>query len=295
MEKVVGNLALFLIFLIASCDTGLKKLNIEESEFPAVSREIDGTKAIKPGMELLFLQAPNPCEIPFLLKSTKVEFNPLLVQEIDNIGLLENDEVILSLNLGFSSTDFAYLASFGQPGEALVYLDFCKVLADCLNVTTAFDYDLIRKIEENINQPEELERIVRRESRNVSKYLRGDYRSGQAVFVLTGGVIENIYISSELLRDSISKSEIDQECAEDIIKLIMEQGFSLHGILGMLDQMQSTEEIKLISEDLTELNTLIDQLQGIDVNTLDENLSWLQFLDKIRSIRSNYIADFEIL
>ncbi|MDH5609111.1 MAG: hypothetical protein OEY56_06495 [Cyclobacteriaceae bacterium] len=286
-------LNLALILLLLSCTQGEKDYLSREAGWIPPDGRSSAEKAINQDFSLLFGKAPTPCEIPFLLQATRVEFDSLLVNPLDKHIRISNNYDHSALNLGVYSTDFGYLASFGSTDEALLYLSHCQVMADCLKISTAFDKVLMNKLKEKIESPDTLARIVKNEIQSITKYLRGDFRSQPAVLVLTGGLVEGLYLSVELLANSSSQTG-DNRCIPDILQLLAAQRRSVLNTIDMLNKLDASGDVAEISVRLSEIS---DLLENLDTNHADlaTNGSWLALAANVRELRSSITAENTLL
>lgn len=279
LTKILG-----LIMIIWACSPEDKSGQIESMYAPGSDAEDD--RYIRAEIEDIFLGDATPCDIPFMLEQTNVEFEPNLINSLETPPVSEFSNYELAMNLGVYTTDFGYLVSFSRHREALVYLKQCKNMANEMGIATAFDMELIRNVENNIESPNALSRIIRNEMHEIAKYLKGDYRNEPAILVTAGGLVEGLYISTELLSRNY---QVDETCIPSILEVIHSQEASFQQVFSLLEGLNTAETFDTY---LFDFHNTLESLVNLDIENedLNNNESWWIFAENIRSLRDRIIV-----
>lgn len=289
MKNLLKSLGL--ILLILACSPNDKSSQIEEMYSPGT--DTDGTNGdyLREEIEDIFLGNTTPCDIPFMLEQTKVDFDSELINSLETPPAASFTDFELAMNLGVYTTDFGYLASFGRHDDALIYLNHCQEMARELGVTTAFDMELIRDVENKIESPNALSRVIRNEMHEITKYLKGDFRNEPAVLVTAGGLVEGLYISAELLSRNY---KADESCIPSILEVIHSQEESFKRVYLLLETLNTAETFDPY---LVDFKITLESLVNLDAdnNDLDNNQSWQIFISNIRGLREQIIVKEDFL
>lgn len=287
--KTLSYILSTLLLLILSCQPGQKSDKIEDLYTAGNTATDDNDSFIKEEIENIFLGSATPCDIPFLLEETKVAFDPTLIHSFDTPKKSTIEDYDLALHLGVFTTDFGYLASFNRHDEAMVYLKHCNDMAKELGIATAFDMQLIRDVENKVESHDALARIVKSESQNIAKYLKGDFRNEPAVLVIAGGLVEGLYISTELLARNYEETN---ECIPSILELIYNQQEALASTILLLETLQTAETFDSYLQNFNDLYTSLTALD-IENEDLSTNDSWHNFKLTIENLRDKIVVSDE--
>ena len=272
--------------LVIACSPGEKPRDLEDMYASGSDASASNNKFIKDEIENIFLGDVTPCDIPFMLEQTNVQFDPSLPNSLETPRADKFNDYELAMNLGIYTTDFGYLASFNRHEDAMVYLKHCNAMAHELGIATAFDMELIRNVENKIESPDALSRILRNEMHEITKYLKGDFRNEPAVLVIAGGIVEGLYISTELLSRNY---QTDETCIPAILEVIHSQETSLQSTIQLMEALNTAETF---DDYLNDFNYTLAALVRLDVENedLQSNESWKEFTEAIRMLRRKIIV-----
>lgn len=279
MNKVkLLTLSLSTIFIIglSSCGSGNKEEGTDNSqEFDAAAEEKDLAQSI----EEVVYDIPSPSEVPYLLQATGAEFNGSLVNGVTKADSYTSSNDKAALNLGIYASDVGYLISHEKVQDALNYMSVSKGLAVQLGLAGQFEQNLVHRFEANLSNPDSLTHLLDHTINNSSEYLKGDGRSKIAALLITGSFIEGLYISSQLIKN-YPKDILDEESRNAIltplIRVILQQEQSAVEVLRMLNDMEKSDTV----------NDLIEQ-----ITTLNQTYAKLNIEEKIRNNQGNLVFD----
>ncbi len=246
---------LFFTFLLSCTSIGKKEKKMEETTFSEAEKKIidDISKVIK--------DLPPPTVIPTTIKSIGAKYHPEIVNDLNRLDsyLINSDKA--ALNLGVYLTDLTYLATYNKNGEAIKHLDACSQLAESLGVNTALDMKTIRKYEEALDNPEELQELLNETIKLTEERLESSNNLNMAALVITGGYIEGLFLAVEIVklypRDNVSEKERN-EILLPLEELILAQEQPLIDIIDMLNELPSDETINRMITELKIFKLLFD-------------------------------------
>jgi hypothetical protein len=190
----ISNLLLILVasMLIFACQSkdAKEKAQIEED-----------TKPLQEAAEKIMPNLPPPNEYAAILHSTGAEFNPLILNDVDNMpGYLVPREKAVA-NLGVYFFDLGYSVAYQQRDHVDKYYDVCHNLAIELGIEKSFMEVIMLRFEENIEQNDSLKAYFRESYRKASNNL-GATENEKAYFrtiFLAGFYIEGLYNMLEVI------------------------------------------------------------------------------------------------
>jgi len=107
---------------------------------------------------------------------------------------------------------------------------------------------LHRKFEENLGNTDTLMSVIDIAYKQVDKFLRSNERVSAAALVLTGGWVEGLYITTQIIGGKSKNAENNI-----LYKRVGMQKLSLVNLLELLNQYKEDEDIATILADLEEL------------------------------------------
>jgi len=195
---------------------------------------------------------PSPFHIVDLIKNTHVQYNPDLLNPIENkINYSSNEKK--ALNLGVYTADMAYTNIYEQYSSTIKYIKVTKGLSSDLQIMNSNSIDLISQIEDKLENTDSLNKIFANTYREVDFYLKDNGRGDASVFVLTGAWIEGLYLMTQTAKKCKNKS---------LINRIGEQKYSISNLLKLLSQNAQNETIfhKDLISNINELKSLFDKI-----------------------------------
>lgn len=107
-----------------------------------------------------------------------------------------------ALNLGVYGADLSYSSTFDKQQESIEFLNASKKLIDDLNISTAFNRNLVGRIEVNLENKDSLILIITESFYDTYNYLNQSGEEKTSLLVVAGSVIEGLYITSKLIESS---------------------------------------------------------------------------------------------
>ncbi len=209
------------------------------------SMDTAGTNESSERIEIIML--PSPDEILNEILDGSVKYNSSLVNNLQN----ENKYLSVksqALNLGIYLTDLAYININNDKTSAFQYFRIIRELSQKLNIYQPFYGDLFNRIQKNIANQDSMNSIFKEIYYKMLETLDNSKQNDIHAFIVTGALIESLYIPSV----SIEKSS-DYEV---VATKIFEQKFIFNNFYEHLDQYKKEKyirEVMLILGDIRDI------------------------------------------
>lgn len=260
-------------FIMCSCNNqgnNTSKNNVQKEL--EIDVDIDTiNQTIKFGNTLFSL--PSPYQLTMMVKNAGTSFNENLINSVEN-----NSKYVTTfkkcVNLGVYGADLAYMNLYEQSPLIVSHFSVIKSLATEQGLMSAFNDELVERIETNIDDKDSLLYIMSNTYRDVDIYLKDAQREKEGVMVLAGGWIEAMYILTQLAHTTKDAN---------LICRVGESKQPLDNLIKILSPYYN--EVK-------ELETLIDALIGLvaDFENVETSYTYnmpdIDAENKITSIKS---------
>lgn len=264
--------------------------------------EIVMDESIQSGIQTarqIFYSLPSPLETAMILKRAGAEYNPELLNPVENISRYTTTRS-MALNLGVYSTNLSYATLFDQTQASIKYMTAAKKMAEGLGILNAIDNSIINRLEENINNREVIMDIISETFLNTNSILEENDRVAVGAIVLVGGWLEGLYLATSVVGEF---SAADNE----LVNRIIDQKLSMVTVTKLLEQNIDNADVRDILEDIKELNLIYDKVQfsssRVEVVSTGSSSATLksknqvsvspevfaELQDKVKEIRNRYI------
>jgi len=159
-----------------------------------------------------------------------------------------------ALNLGIYSADLSYASTYHRKQETMLFLKASKKLIDNLEITSAYNETLVSQVEKNIDNKEELVKIITNSFYDTYAYLNKNGKANLSLFVVSGSFIEGLYIATHISDNTFSNPEI--------VKVIFDQKDSLERLLKVLQPEAQDATIASLINDFNGLKASFDKVHG---------------------------------
>lgn len=242
ISNSVLALVIFLALMLASCRSGGKNAKKEADSLTVPGANAAVYEDIKQA-EKIFYTLPSPLESAMLIKSAGALFDDNLLNPIENTKNY-NTNKSMALNLGIYTCDLSFASLYDQTQLIINYMNAAKKMADGLGILDAIEQEDIDKLEENIHNTDVIMDIVSQTYLNSNSYLEDNGQPAVAAMVLTGGWLEGLYISTQLI-------DMKDFNGNKLVGRIIDQKLSV-GIL--IDLLQSSKGHPAIDELINQVN-----------------------------------------
>lgn len=270
------SLVMAIAFCLSSCGGGTSTDSSSETEATA-SDDFDAAKSeVISDINEVIKDLPPPSEVPYLLMATGSDFDPTVVNSLDNVDSYTTPSSKAAINLGVYTTDVGYLASYEKAQLSLDYVSACQKLAESLGVASALDIEMIGRFERNLNNKDSLKVLVDEVLSRTGERLDQMDRISVAGLVLSGTYVEGLYISTSIIQNYPNDlpAETRTLILEPLIKIVLDQQKSLDDLMGVLDGLSEDPDVVSVKAELEKIKDiydteLADVSQQISENTGD--------------------------
>ncbi len=220
----------------------------EPSKTPTVNEDaVTSNGVIKLNGEIISI--PPPVVTLALLKENNIPYNNSITNPISNKTRYVN-ETKKALNLGIYGADLAYCAGFnsGQPSND--YVSVVAGLANDLGVLEKIDKGFVSKFISNIENRDSLNKASTDFYKLCDRYLRQNEQQHLSSYVLIGGWVEALYLSTDAAKGSPA-----------LAMRIGEQKYSAPSIAKLSSQLNDQSFVK-IKDELNNLCNLLSELES---------------------------------
>lgn len=286
-------IAVAALVFFASC--GDKKN--EDKEDLIENTDTVKTAVLNVGGELFSI--PSPIQTALLIQKSGINYDKAFLSSSNKANTFPTD-YSRALNLGVYGADLGYVSLYNQTQDALGYLASIKQLSDKLGISAAFDVATMERIKNNITNKDSMMVLVGIAYRGSDSYLKNNQRTDISSLILAGGWIEGLHFSSKAFatkpNDAIRSRIAEQkqalsslikilgnnaspEIAElntmlsDLAKVYEGIQFKYNFVEPTIDTVKkltfinSTTEVIITDEQLSQINTKVGEIRNKIVNT----------------------------
>ncbi len=246
----IGIVLLLGVCLLTDCKGG-KKAPQEDMEVDIKDKEAI-LQDIKQA-EKIFQALPSPLESAMLIKSAGARFEEKLLNPVSSVNNYVTNKA-MALNLGIYTCDLSFASLYEQTQLLIDYMNAAKKMADGLGILKAIEQEDIDRLEENINNSEVIMDIVSQTFMNSNSYLEDNGQPATAAIVLTGGWIEGLYISTQLV-------DMNDFNGNKLVGRIIDQKLSIDILLNLLNSSKGNTAVDEIILEMTRLKEVFDKIK----------------------------------
>ena len=272
--KSVIYLAMILIafMLTGACKSSIKdKAERKTKLFKPIVKE-----AIEKKVEEIVYPLPTSFEVTNMLNDIGIPYIIGISNPVENADRYFTEKS-KALNLGVYGADLSYASTYHMKQDVMLFLEASKKLTDDLEISAVYDEELIKKVEENINNKEELVDIITNSFYEVYEYLQKNDRANLSLVIVVGSWIEALYLTTH-----VSTSVYHNY---NIVKIIHEQKSSLNNLINILQEYKDDKAIFELLQDLDPIKKVYD--------SIDESLTQEQveaIILAIESVRDKIVS-----
>lgn len=228
--------------MLASCGQDASR-KVEESIMSQDALQADQKQQDLNRAKQIFYSLPSPIETAMLIRRSGVEFDPELLNRTENYA---NYTTTLkkALNLGIYCADLSYASIFDQTQTTVQYMGISKILAQELDILSAIDESIVRRLEANVNHRDSIMDIISETFMNSDSYLKENGRPETAALMLTGGWVEGLYIAVR---------SADKNGSDDLVDRIIDQKISLGSVLQLLESYKGDPNVARVYADIQKI------------------------------------------
>ncbi len=252
LKKIIFIPLLVVAALVThSCSTCSRQQTIAPITIDLADLAVD-TSYIRMATKV-FYSLPTPIEVSILIKNSGISYQSQLLNQPANANKYLTSQK-MSLNFGTYITDMTYAGLFEQAQTVLSYKNAIQQLADQLGILAAIDNNTMQRIESNINNRDELLRVISETYASCTSYLDEDDRYFLALSMLIGGWVEGMYIATSLTEEQHSLTK------ERMRQLVVDQKLTFDLLWKAMSDVQDHPDIAALMDEMKGLAMLYDQI-----------------------------------
>ena len=245
----IVTVLILVLFFVAGCRGGKKA---PQEEIPV--RTEDNAEILQDikQAEKIFQALPSPIESAMLVKSAGGRFDESLLNPVGNVSTCVTNKA-MALNLGAYTCDLSFASLYEQTQLIINYMEAAKKMADGLGILKAIEQSTIDDLEANINNSEYIMEIVSETFLNSNSYLEDNGQPAVAAMVLTGGWIEGLYISTQLV-------DMNNFNGNKLVGRIIDQKLSIDILINLLSKSKGNPAVDELLEQTARLKIVFDKI-----------------------------------
>lgn len=262
----IAVIFLAILSLITGCNTS------SSTNEKVIEVEIDSSHAMVRYKNSLFC-TPSPIQLSLFLKKIKYIEDESLVNNPVNVASYTSS-IKKALNIGIYGADISYLRLFPNTKDINQYILAIKQLASDLNISDAYNTDLMQKIEENINNNDSLFKYFSLLYRDADQFLKENARIESSTLIIVGGWVESFYILTQVY---------NKNRQNELYSFISQQKYALENIIKLMAPYYNTsQEITNYTDQLVDLAYQFDVIE-LKYQTLNPPLNYKEGVYEINS------------
>ena len=219
---------------------------------------------------------PGPFELYQKLEYIGASYLGKVLNPIDNIDKYYTEKN-KALNLGTYAADLSYVSTYNKKQEIQLYSHNLKSLMDDLNVNINFTDFYAEDMKQKLENKDSLVNIVTNVYYKAYKEMAKNGDPSLAALMLAGIWTEGLYIASHISDNTFANTEI--------VKIIFDQKTSLNIVLDMLNKTKVNEMTNSLIKALENVKAMYDKAgDSLSKPQLDE------ITKAIENIRSSIIS-----
>jgi hypothetical protein len=237
---------------------GCRQTGSKSGKLTMFGDSIYGSDFLKSELPEIYHRFPSPDEMLQILNKTNLSFRPGLANNASSVQNYLSSKS-QALNLGVYAADFAYISAFKRYNESSVYFESIYKLCDNLLISSAFDYTILKRIQNNISNPDSLKTISDLAFNHLNSYLVENGQEKTFAIISIGGFIEALYLSFGLSED-FSKENV-------MVQYITDQKYVLDNIIAFSKQFSDKEDVKDALELLNPIISVFEKIRVVPQET----------------------------
>ena len=257
------------VFIFFGCKT---KQDKEPAATEVTEKDLDKEAVIE---EISGYPLPTSFEITKMLNEARAPYILSICNTNENVGnyFLQKEK---ALNLGVYGADLSYASTYNMNQETMLYLEASKRLTDEMEISTAFNLNFVKRIENNLENGDSLISIISDSFYDTYDYLTKNEKDKLAILIMAGSWIEGLYITSQIALTAGDNTKF--------LEIIAHQKNSLNKLLEVMDPVKDDEDVAEIYSGLTNLNKLYNTIEEI---ITDKQL--VEISNSIETLRNNIV------
>jgi len=269
MKKIIAGVILPILILSF---TGLTSCKNRTTRKLQKKVEMEQVKTIENQIEANVYPLPSSAAVIKLLTEIEVGYIIGITNPVANTKKYFSNTT-RAINLGVYGADLSYVTLYKQQQEVINYLDVIRSLSNELNMSKIYNEELYEKIKVNIDNKDELVKILTGAFNDTYSYLSENDQQPLALLVVGGAWVEGMFLTTN----------------------VSEAAYQVAGISGVLLEQKKSFELFLeitqpyandpsVSDFVKLLDPVKKVYEGIGTSLTDQNIKDItKVIDGIRN------------
>ena len=244
MKGVASFLSVVMILAMVSCGGRAKQA---EGENNNVETKDQAFKSITK------YPIPTAFEVVKLLNKAGASYILSLNNPVENVDKYFTEKS-KALNLGVYGADLSYASTYQMKQETMNYLNVSKKLIEELQVISAFNKDFAKRVEENLDNKDNLIQIITDSFYDTYEFLNNEGKDNISLLVMAGSWVEGLYITAQI--SIVSQND------EDFLKIIANQKEPISKLFELMELAANDVSVAEVMEMLKPLKAIFDNIEG---------------------------------
>jgi hypothetical protein len=258
MKKAIAFL-LIPVLLIGLSLTGCRQDSERKKNKEQMKQELQQIDTIEKNIEKNIYPLPTSASVIKMLTDLDVGYQFGLTNPKENATKYISSSS-RSINMGVFGADLSYCTLYNINQEVIDYLFSIRTLANELNMSKIYDETLYERIKANVDNKDELVRILTDAFDKTYGYLAENEQQNLALLVVGGAWVEGMYLTCNVSEAAyqvagISKNLIEQKKSFDMYLEITKPYVTDPGIADFLKKLEPIKKVYAgLTTSLTEQN-----------------------------------------
>lgn len=170
-----------------------------------------------------------------------------------------------ALNFGVYATDMVYASNFKLTSEVVRYYLACKDLGDQLGLSSAFNGEILQRLEKNLTHGDSLDVLTNDAYYAAYRKLQSERMEATLALVLAGGWVESMHLVMSQMGDFDEKAPL--------LSRIAEQKVSLEQLIDLMEQVKDDANVAPTRDKLMAIRDIYDQLNVVRTRNTGKSTS----------------------
>ncbi len=234
-----------LVFVMACNHGGQKKSGNSNDSLKITNKE-------NAYLESVYYRFPTPNEIFGFINNEKLRFNEALLNPATNADKYMESKG-QTVALGTYVADLAYITLFEAYNKSIQYYKIIHGLSEKINITSAYDNDVAKRIEKNLLNLDSLKNISVDSYSSMVEYLIVSNREKTLALIAAGSYIECFYIAFNLAGDYNPNNPM--------ITKIVDLKYAFDNLYSYLQIYSDDRSVKAVAVQFKGLNELFKKIK----------------------------------
>ncbi len=185
-------------------------------------------------LRLIFYNMYLPPQMSRIFERVGANYDPAILNQPDNFGRYQGRHKI-ALNLGVFGVDLNYTRIFDQTALTSKYFSTIQLMTSKLGIPSEYYERILENLEQYYKNKDTIIKVAGELYERTDNYLKEKKHNADAALIVTGGWIEALYISTQILKTDPDNVEMSDRIAE--------QKYSLNSLISLLSNFQEDIDV----------------------------------------------------